>query len=62
MAKRQAARANRSTEQGESTYTIRRRDRHWEVRDPAGELVCLTVYKCGAEEVIRRLRSYAMDV
>jgi hypothetical protein len=37
------------------TYTIKRRDRHWEVRDSAGELVCLTVYKCGAQEVVRRL-------
>ena len=37
------------------TYTITRRYRQWEVRDPAGELVCLTVYKCGAEEVVRRL-------
>lgn len=38
-------------------YTIRRRDRHWEVRDSAGELVCLTVYKRGAQEVVRRLRT-----
>jgi hypothetical protein len=30
-------------------------DRWWEVRDPAGELVCLTVYKRGAVEVVRRL-------
>lgn len=37
------------------TYSIRRRDRHWEVRDPAGDLVCVTVYKRGAEEVVRRL-------
>jgi hypothetical protein len=38
-----------------STCTIQRRKRFWEVRDPAGELVCLTVYKRGAEEVRRRL-------
>jgi hypothetical protein len=25
------------------------------VLDPAGELVCLTVYRCGAREVARRL-------
>lgn len=37
------------------TYTIARRYRHWEVRDPTGELVCLTVYKRGAQEVIRRV-------
>ncbi|HEU4560748.1 MAG TPA: hypothetical protein VFS20_23040 [Longimicrobium sp.] len=29
--------------------------RWWEVRDPAGELVCLTVYRRGAREVVRRL-------
>ena len=38
-------------------YTIRRRDRHWQVLDPTGELVCLTVYRRGAEEVVRRLDS-----
>ncbi len=43
------------TEAKHGTYAIRRRHRHWEVRDPSGELVCLTVYKCGAEEVVRRL-------
>lgn len=36
-------------------YTITRCARHWEVRDPEGELVCLTVYKRGAQEVVRRL-------
>ena len=29
--------------------------RFWEVRDPAGTLVCLCVYKKGALEVLRRL-------
>ncbi len=29
--------------------------RWWEVRDAAGELVCLTVYRRGAREVVRRL-------
>jgi hypothetical protein len=28
---------------------------HWLVTDPQGELVCLTVYKRGAMEVVRRL-------
>jgi hypothetical protein len=37
-------------------FTLTRRSRFWELRDPAGELVCITVYKCGAQEVIRRLR------
>ena len=36
-------------------YTIRKRHRDWEVIDPQGELVCLTVYKRGATEVVRRL-------
>lgn len=39
----------------QAVYTIQRRNRHWEVRDPAGELVCLTVYKRGANEVARRM-------
>jgi hypothetical protein len=29
--------------------------RYWMVIDPAGELVCLTVYKKGTMEVVRRL-------
>jgi hypothetical protein len=33
----------------------REKDRWWEVRDPRGELVCVTVYKRGAVEVVRRL-------
>ena len=38
-------------------YTIvkRGKSRWWEVRDAAGELVCLTVYRRGAREVVRRL-------
>jgi hypothetical protein len=36
-------------------YTIERWRRYWAVRDPKGALVCLTVYRRGAEEVIRRL-------
>jgi hypothetical protein len=38
-------------------YTIvkRTKSRWWEVRDAVGDLVCLTVYKRGAEEVVRRL-------
>ena len=38
-------------------YTIRKKKdaRWWEVLDPAGELVCLTVYRGGAREVVRRL-------
>ncbi len=38
-----------------STYAVTRRNRYWEVRDPDGELVCLAVYKRGADEVVRRM-------
>lgn len=43
------------TRKNRSSYSITRRGRFWAVRDRAGTLVCLTVYKCGAEEVTRRL-------
>jgi hypothetical protein len=36
-------------------YQIVRKDRFWRVTDRHGNLVCITVYKCGALEVIRRL-------
>ncbi len=36
-------------------YTIEKRHRDWMVIDPQGQLVCLTVYKRGAVEVVRRL-------
>jgi hypothetical protein len=29
--------------------------RHWMVIGPKGELLCLTVYERGAQEVVRRL-------
>jgi hypothetical protein len=34
----------------------REKDRWWEVRDPRGEPVCVTVYERGAVEVVRRLQ------
>ena len=39
-------------------YTIEKekKSRWWKVLDPAGELVCLTVYRKGAREVVRRLQ------
>jgi hypothetical protein len=39
-----------------TTFQIlkQRKSRYWEVRDPEGELVCLTVYRKGAAEVVRR--------
>jgi hypothetical protein len=41
----------------QTAYTIKKRHgyRDWMVIDPQGELVCLTVYKRGAAEVVRRL-------
>jgi hypothetical protein len=39
-------------------FTIDPYYRYWKVSDPAGELVCLTVYKRGAKEVVRRLESH----
>ncbi len=36
-------------------YAFARYGRFWAVYDPAGGLVCVTVYKKGATEVIRRL-------
>ena len=38
-----------------SGFTIDKRNRFWQVIDPTGRLVCITVYKCGAKEVVRRL-------
>lgn len=40
---------------GLTAFQITRRGRLWEVRDPTGCLVCLTAYKKGATEVVRRL-------
>ena len=40
-------------------YTIEKWDRSWRLLDPQGELVCLTVYRKGAQEVIRRLEHAA---
>jgi len=38
-------------------FGVRRYGRHWEVRDPSGEIICLTVYRRGAAEVVRRLKA-----
>jgi len=35
--------------------TITKRGRFWAVHDGEGQLICLTVYKKGAREVVRRL-------
>ena len=55
MPESSSAGLTRSQMEQPSTYSIRRRNRYWEVIDSAGELVCLAVYKRGATEVIRRL-------
>lgn len=49
-------RIRRSSPDDFAPFEVRRYGRHWEVRDPAGEVVCLTVYRRGAAEVIRRLK------
>ncbi len=36
-------------------FTIDKRKRFWHVIDPRGQLVCITVYKRGAKEVVHRL-------
>ena len=57
--RRQPARVRTANEQtiapGLTLFQIGRRGRFWEVRDAAGELICLTAYKKGAVEVVRRL-------
>ncbi len=41
--------------QGGSDVTIRRYGRHWAVFDDNGGIVCVTVYKRGAQAVVDRL-------
>jgi hypothetical protein len=53
------ARRNPRVAAAEPSYTItnQKHGRWWEVREPDGKLVCLTVYRKGAHEVVRRLAS-----
>ncbi|HEX2076199.1 MAG TPA: hypothetical protein VHG08_00770 [Longimicrobium sp.] len=44
-----------ATANPQPAYTIRKRNRDWMVLDPQGALVCITLYKRGAVEVVRRL-------
>ena len=55
MAAKQKTQANGTKEQ--AGYTIEKygKSRFWAVIDAADELVCITVYKRGALEVVRRL-------
>lgn len=55
MADAQQGAAPAATEPAGYTFRKKPDTRWWEVRDPAGELVCLTVYRRGAREVVRRL-------
>lgn len=51
-----AADAERTQRARSQQYALERhRSRHWKVVDGNGALVCVTVYKKGALEVIRRL-------
>lgn len=38
-----------------TTAHLRKRGRYWAVLDAGGELICLTVYRKGGMEVLRRL-------
>ena len=42
--------------------TIRRYGRFWAVYDSDGALVCVTVYRKGAVEVVRRLTAPSLSV
>ena len=48
-----------ATTEENTGYRVEKREdtRWWKVLDPAGELVCLTVYRRGAREVARRLNA-----
>lgn len=55
MAAKQKKQVNGATER--AGYTVQKygNSRFWAVVDAADELVCVTVYKRGAMEVVRRL-------
>lgn len=57
MATKQKTRANGVKEQAGYTAQKYENSRFWAVVDAADELVCVTVYKRGALEVVRRLAS-----
>ena len=37
--------------------TVKKHGRYWKVLDAEGALICMTVYKRGALEVVRRLQA-----
>ncbi|HEY0022263.1 MAG TPA: hypothetical protein VGB24_05115 [Longimicrobium sp.] len=55
MARKQQDSAPAPAAQAAYKVVKREKDRWWEVRDLQDELVCVTVYKRGAVEVVRRL-------
>ena len=55
MAAKQKTQANGAKERPGYTVQKYRNSRFWAVVDAAEELVCITVYKRGADEVVRRL-------
>jgi hypothetical protein len=63
MADEEAVQTPPSASGGGAGYTVEKREwtRWWKVLDPAGELVCLTVYRRGAREVARRLMAVEKD-
>jgi hypothetical protein len=63
MADEHAVETPPATLEENTVYRVEKRERTrwWEVLDPAGELVCLTVYRRGAREVARRLNATEKD-
>jgi hypothetical protein len=59
MADERTGEAPPVTVEENAAYRVEKREwtRWWKVLDPAGELVCLTVYRRGAREVARRLNT-----
>jgi hypothetical protein len=55
MAEAQESSGTAAAAQTNDRYTIKHRPhyRQWEVLDPAGELVCVTVYLVGARSILR---------
>lgn len=54
--------ATKRRKTGGAKMAIEKHGRFWAVRDESGELVCITVYKRGAKEVIRRLSGDRIEV
>jgi hypothetical protein len=59
MADEQAGETPPATTEENAGFRVEKREgtRWWKVLDPAGELVCLTVFRRGAREVAHRLNA-----